>query len=136
MAVQLLTHLLAEVKRVYGSSIAIHAGHRLTRIDLAKQSVTYASETGLKAVNYDLLVGADGVHSPVRQAMTQQVCFVQSSHSCIPRLQLSTAASRAAFCMLKMHCFEQVQVKACSCKLQAQSTFAPFKPCVLPSPTS
>ena len=72
---QLIIHLQAEVQRVYGSSVAIHAGHRLTMVDLSKQCATYASKTGLQTVRYDMLAGADGVHSLVRQAMIQQVCF-------------------------------------------------------------
>lgn len=68
-----VTHLLAELQRLYGKRVQVHKHHKLVAIDIGAQQLTYCHQEEQINVKYDLLVGADGVNSFVRQALTQQV---------------------------------------------------------------
>ena len=72
-AVQIVSHLLSEVQRVYGTRVAIYREHAFQSVDVAAQRITYATKQGSQTVEFDILVGADGVHSPIRTAMIAQV---------------------------------------------------------------
>ena len=43
---------------------------------MAGRTLEVATELGKERLQYDLLIGADGVHSPVRSALAQQVCHL------------------------------------------------------------
>lgn len=73
---QTVTHLLAELQRLYGKRVQVHKHHKLVAIDIGAQQLTYCHQEEQINVKYDLLVGADGVNSFVRQALTQQVLMI------------------------------------------------------------
>ena len=73
--VQMVQRLLAEAERLCGSAITIHLGQRLVDMDVAGCTATFEGADADAPVTekYDILVGADGVNSAVRSALSQQV---------------------------------------------------------------
>jgi 2-polyprenyl-6-methoxyphenol hydroxylase-like FAD-dependent oxidoreductase len=71
----LLQHLYKEALRIHPDAIQFHFNHSLVGVDLNARQATFAgSDTNKKVTeSYELLVGADGTRSQVRQQMLQQI---------------------------------------------------------------
>lgn len=68
---QLCALLLQSLLARYGQTaqLTINFNASVVDVDLSRREITIHRETGSETVAYDLLVGADGVHSTVRRAM-------------------------------------------------------------------
>ncbi len=92
---RLVTILLEQLTQNYTpEQIKIHFDCKCTDVDGTAKTVTLQSQQGDRfAVNYDVLVGADGARSQIRQYL-QQKANLQCSQSYIPEAYKSISLNR------------------------------------------
>ena len=103
----IVAHLKAECSRVYGESITMHYGMRAVGGDVCAGELVLQDAAGEQETRqYDVVVGADGVASAVRQLMQQQVRSSSSHIHVTTLLCLFTGGLPASVWLLWLLPFE------------------------------
>ncbi len=68
---QLAMHLIAAAEEAYPGQITYHFDHSLDRVDFDQQQASFTRQNGqhIGSFSYDLLIGADGANSRVRDLL-------------------------------------------------------------------